>query len=87
MNKKSPLPNISRDFLKTFLNFIQILFGAGHWVTIAANKYEGSIHLVLFVAVLFLAPHPRSLLHHSPGYPRCCIYHGTHNCRGEQTVV
>uniref|UniRef100_A0AAZ3PDX7 Uncharacterized protein n=1 Tax=Oncorhynchus tshawytscha TaxID=74940 RepID=A0AAZ3PDX7_ONCTS len=34
----------------TFLNFIQILFGAGHWVTIAANKYEGSIHLVLFVA-------------------------------------
>ncbi|XP_060895768.1 MARVEL domain-containing protein 1 [Labrus mixtus] len=43
-------------FLKTFLGIIrilQIVFGAGLWVTIAANKYEGSIHFVLFVAVLF----------------------------------
>lgn len=43
-------------FLKTFLGIVrilQIVFGAGLWVTIAANKYEGSIHFVLFVAVLF----------------------------------
>ncbi|KAM9848124.1 MARVEL domain-containing protein 1 [Aulostomus maculatus] len=43
-------------FLKSFLGIIrilQIVFGAGLWVTIAANKYEGSIHFVLFVAVLF----------------------------------
>lgn len=47
---------ISVEFLKSFLGIIrilQILFGAGLWVTIAANKYEGSIHFVLFVAVLF----------------------------------
>ncbi|XP_070973592.1 MARVEL domain-containing protein 1-like [Oncorhynchus clarkii lewisi] len=54
-----PQPEVSthfRDFLKSFLGIIrilQILFGAGLWVTIAANKYEGSIHFVLFVAVLF----------------------------------
>lgn len=43
-------------FLKTFLGILrvlQIVLGAGSWVTIAANKYEGSIHFVLFVAVLF----------------------------------
>ncbi|XP_074501950.1 MARVEL domain-containing protein 1 [Sebastes fasciatus] len=43
-------------FLQSFLGIIrilQIVFGAGLWVTIAANKYEGSIHFVLFVAVLF----------------------------------
>ncbi|KAF3708226.1 MARVEL domain-containing protein 1 [Channa argus] len=43
-------------FLKSFLGIIRILqiaFGAGLWVTIAANKYEGPIHFVLFVAVLF----------------------------------
>ncbi|XP_064806267.1 MARVEL domain-containing protein 1-like [Oncorhynchus masou masou] len=54
-----PQPEVSthfRDFLKSFLGIIrilQILFGAGLWVTIAANKYEGSIHFVLLVAVLF----------------------------------
>ncbi|KAM3606767.1 uncharacterized protein V6R79_022943 [Siganus canaliculatus] len=44
------------NFLGSFLGIIrilQIVFGAGLWVTIAANKYEGSIHFVLFVAVLF----------------------------------
>ncbi|KAL6101858.1 MARVEL domain-containing protein 1 [Pungitius pungitius] len=43
-------------FLRSFLGVLRILqiaFGAGLWVTIAANKYEGSIHFVLFVAVLF----------------------------------
>ncbi|XP_036402964.1 MARVEL domain-containing protein 1 [Megalops cyprinoides] len=35
------------------LRVLQIVLGAGLWVTIAANKYEGSIHFVLFVAVLF----------------------------------
>ncbi|TRY84089.1 hypothetical protein DNTS_008934 [Danionella cerebrum] len=44
------------EFLKSFIGIVrvlQILLGAGLWVTIAANKYEGSIHFVLFVAVLF----------------------------------
>ncbi|XP_041645188.1 MARVEL domain-containing protein 1 [Cheilinus undulatus] len=43
-------------FLKSFLGVVrilQIVFGAGLWVPIAANKYDGSIHFVLFVAVLF----------------------------------
>ncbi|XP_077438171.1 MARVEL domain-containing protein 1 [Vanacampus margaritifer] len=43
-------------FLRSFpgvARLLQIVFGAGLWVTIAANKYEGSIHFVLFVAVLF----------------------------------
>uniref|UniRef100_H2SN24 MARVEL domain containing 1 n=1 Tax=Takifugu rubripes TaxID=31033 RepID=H2SN24_TAKRU len=43
-------------FLRSFLGIVrilQIVFGAGLWVTIAANKYEGYIHFVLFVAVLF----------------------------------
>lgn len=43
-------------FLKSFLGVVrilQIVFGAGLWVTVAASKYEGSIHFVLFVAVLF----------------------------------
>ncbi|CAG6017167.1 MARVEL domain-containing protein 1 isoform 1-T1 [Menidia menidia] len=47
--------NILR-FLRSFLGIVrilQIVLGAGLWVTIAANKYEGSIHFVLFVAVLF----------------------------------
>ncbi|XP_064173499.1 MARVEL domain-containing protein 1-like [Anguilla rostrata] len=35
------------------LRVLQILLGASLWVTIAANKYEGSMHFVLFVAVLF----------------------------------
>ncbi|CAL9688334.1 unnamed protein product [Knipowitschia caucasica] len=43
-------------FIRSFLGILrllQIAFGAGLWVTIAANKYEGSIHFVLLVAVLF----------------------------------
>lgn len=54
-----PQPEVNKhfwDFLKSFLGIIrilQIIFGAGLWVTIAANKYEGAIHFVLFVAVLF----------------------------------
>ncbi|KAJ8361409.1 hypothetical protein SKAU_G00179340 [Synaphobranchus kaupii] len=35
------------------LRLLQILLGASLWVTIAANKYEGAMHFVLFVAVLF----------------------------------
>uniref|UniRef100_A0AAY4CCZ2 MARVEL domain-containing protein n=1 Tax=Denticeps clupeoides TaxID=299321 RepID=A0AAY4CCZ2_9TELE len=44
------------EFARSFVGIVrllQILLGAGLWVTIAANKYEGSIHFVLFVAVLF----------------------------------
>ncbi|XP_048062049.1 MARVEL domain-containing protein 1 [Megalobrama amblycephala] len=54
-----PQPQVKRSFLEFLKNFVrivrvlQILLGAGLWVTIAANKYEGSIHYVLFVAVLF----------------------------------
>ncbi|XP_077585761.1 MARVEL domain-containing protein 1 [Stigmatopora nigra] len=43
-------------FVRSFpgvVRLLQIVLGAGLWVTIAANKYEGSIHFVLFVAVLF----------------------------------
>ncbi|XP_019943854.2 MARVEL domain-containing protein 1 [Paralichthys olivaceus] len=52
-------PQVRRNILKFLRSFLgisrilQIVFGAGLWVTIAANKYEGSIHFVLFVAVLF----------------------------------
>ncbi|XP_071382729.1 MARVEL domain-containing protein 1 [Centroberyx affinis] len=59
MPPQPPQPQVRKNivrFLKSFLGIIrilQILFGAGLWVTIAANKYEGSIHFVLFVAVLF----------------------------------
>ena len=57
--QEAPQPLVRKNivgFLKSFLGIIrilQIIFGAGLWVTIAANKYEGSIHFVLFVAVLF----------------------------------
>lgn len=53
---QSPVRANIVKFLKTFLGILRVLqiaFGAGTWVTIAANKYEGSIHFVLFVAVLF----------------------------------
>ncbi|XP_070697541.1 MARVEL domain-containing protein 1 [Pempheris klunzingeri] len=59
MPPQPPQPQVRKNiqkFLKSFLGIIRILqiaFGAGLWVTIAANKYEGSIHFVLFVAVLF----------------------------------
>lgn len=44
------------EFLRSpygILRLLQIVLGAGLWVTIAANKYDGPIHFVLFVAVLF----------------------------------
>ncbi|XP_039995450.1 MARVEL domain-containing protein 1 [Xiphias gladius] len=59
MPPQPPQPQVRQNilkFLKSFLGIVrilQIVFGAGLWVTIAANKYEGSIHFVLFVAVLF----------------------------------
>ncbi|KAM9803949.1 MARVEL domain-containing protein 1 [Neosynchiropus ocellatus] len=52
-------PQVGGDMRKFFTSFwgvirvVQILFGAGLWITIATNKYEGAIHFVLFVAVLF----------------------------------
>ncbi|XP_026997744.1 MARVEL domain-containing protein 1 [Tachysurus fulvidraco] len=55
----SPQPQVTRnfqEFLKSFLGIIrilQILLGAGLWVTVATSKYEGSVHFVLFVAVFF----------------------------------
>ncbi|KAI4877616.1 hypothetical protein NFI96_004955 [Prochilodus magdalenae] len=54
-----PEPQVRRNFLEFLKSFVgivrilQILLGAGLWVTIAANKYEGSVHFVLFVAVFF----------------------------------
>ncbi|XP_028280003.1 MARVEL domain-containing protein 1 [Parambassis ranga] len=57
MPPQPPQPQVRKSkFLKSFLGIIrvlQIVFGAGLWVTIAANKYEGPVHFVLFVAVLF----------------------------------
>ncbi|XP_028983342.1 MARVEL domain-containing protein 1 [Betta splendens] len=59
MPPQASAPQVGRDILKFLrsvlgvLRVLQIAFGAGLWVTIAANKYEGSIHFVLFVAVLF----------------------------------
>ncbi|XP_074531721.1 MARVEL domain-containing protein 1 [Halichoeres trimaculatus] len=60
MPAESPqTPQVSGNilkFLKSFMGIVrilQIVCGAGLWVTIAANKYDGSIHFVLFVAVLF----------------------------------
>ncbi|KAJ8418149.1 hypothetical protein AAFF_G00138580 [Aldrovandia affinis] len=54
-----PQPQVRKsfvEFLKSFYGIqriLQLLFGAGLWVTIAVNKYEGPVHFVLFVAVLF----------------------------------
>ncbi|KAL4612866.1 hypothetical protein GN956_G23238 [Arapaima gigas] len=45
-----------RVFLKSIIGvarILQILLGAGLWATIAANKYNGPIHFVLVVTVLF----------------------------------
>ncbi|XP_024152950.1 MARVEL domain-containing protein 1 [Oryzias melastigma] len=59
MSPQPPQSQMRENILKTVGSFwgiariLQIVFGAGLWVTIAANKYEGSIHFVLFVAVLF----------------------------------
>lgn len=53
---QSPVRKNMVKFLKSVpgvLRVMQIVFGTGLWVTIAANKYEGPIHFVLFVAVLF----------------------------------
>lgn len=53
---QSPVRANVLKVLKTFwgiVRLLQIVLGAGSWVTIAANKYEGSIHFALFVAVLF----------------------------------
>ncbi|XP_068597530.1 MARVEL domain-containing protein 1 [Brachionichthys hirsutus] len=52
----SPVKENALKFLRSFpgvIRVLQVVCGAGLWVTIAANKYEGSIHFVLFVAVLF----------------------------------
>ncbi|XP_012687690.2 MARVEL domain-containing protein 1 [Clupea harengus] len=35
------------------LRVLQLLVGAGVWVTIAANRYEGAIHFALLISVLF----------------------------------
>lgn len=55
----SPQPQVTRNFQGFFKSFfgivriLQILLGAGLWVTVATSKYEGSVHFVLFVAVFF----------------------------------
>lgn len=58
MPPQDPQPQVKNNlkFLRSFLGItrvLQIVFGAMLWVTIAANKYEGPTHFVLFVAVLF----------------------------------
>ncbi|KAJ8404905.1 hypothetical protein AAFF_G00332920 [Aldrovandia affinis] len=59
IREMAPQPQPKKSFLEFLksvvgvLRVMQIVLGAGLWVTIAANKYEGPIHFVLFVAVLF----------------------------------
>lgn len=59
MPPEPPEPQVKKNILKFLRSFwgisriLQIVFGACLWVTIAANKYEGLIHFVLFVAVFF----------------------------------
>lgn len=59
MPPEPPQPQVRGNipkFLRSFMGItriLQIVFGACLWVTIAANKYGGSIHFVLFVAVFF----------------------------------
>ncbi|XP_013882767.1 MARVEL domain-containing protein 1 [Austrofundulus limnaeus] len=59
MPPQPPPPQVKQNILKFLGSFLgitrilQVVFGAGLWVTIAANKYEGPVHFVLFVAVLF----------------------------------
>lgn len=59
MPPEPPQPQVRGNILKFLRSFmgitriLQIVFGACLWVTIAANKYGGSIHFVLFVAVFF----------------------------------
>ncbi|XP_007566237.1 MARVEL domain-containing protein 1 [Poecilia formosa] len=59
MAPQLPQPQVRSNiakFLRSFLGItriLQIVFGAGLWITVAANKYDGPIHFVLFVAVLF----------------------------------
>ncbi|XP_036403884.1 MARVEL domain-containing protein 1-like [Megalops cyprinoides] len=51
-----PPPPDRKSFLRSaagILRVLQITVGAGLWVAIAASKYEGLTHFVLFVAVLF----------------------------------
>uniref|UniRef100_A0A8C5Q7S7 MARVEL domain containing 1 n=1 Tax=Leptobrachium leishanense TaxID=445787 RepID=A0A8C5Q7S7_9ANUR len=46
----------NKDFLKSLpgvVMVLQLVSGAGFWITIASNSYGGSIHFALFVAVLF----------------------------------
>ncbi|KAL2083105.1 hypothetical protein ACEWY4_020878 [Coilia grayii] len=39
--------------LAGLLRFLQLLLGAGIWIALAANRYEGAAHFALLVAVLF----------------------------------
>ncbi|CAH2323010.1 MARVEL domain-containing 1 [Pelobates cultripes] len=46
----------NKQFLKSLpgvLRVLQLVSGAGIWITIASNHYGGSIHFALFVAVFF----------------------------------
>ncbi|XP_053306332.1 MARVEL domain-containing protein 1 [Spea bombifrons] len=46
----------NKYFLKSVpgvLSILQLASGAGFWITVASNRYGGSIHFALFVAVFF----------------------------------
>ncbi|KAM8924828.1 MARVEL domain-containing protein 1 [Pelodytes ibericus] len=46
----------NKEFLKSvpgWLRVLQLVSGAGFWITIASNNYGGPIHFALFVAVFF----------------------------------
>ncbi|KAM4702590.1 MARVEL domain-containing protein 1 [Rhinophrynus dorsalis] len=48
--------SVNRDYFKSLpgvLRVLQLISGAGLWITIASNSYGGPIHFALFVAVFF----------------------------------
>ncbi|KAG8435441.1 hypothetical protein GDO86_013394 [Hymenochirus boettgeri] len=48
--------SVNRDYLKSLpgvVRILQLISGAGFWITIASNQYGGSIHFALFVVVFF----------------------------------
>ncbi|XP_059803136.1 MARVEL domain-containing protein 1 [Hypanus sabinus] len=49
-------PSVRREFLRSVLGVLRVLqlvLGTVVWVTIAVSRYDGALHYVVFVAVLF----------------------------------
>ncbi|XP_072095113.1 MARVEL domain-containing protein 1 [Mobula birostris] len=56
MPVQSSKVSVRREFLRSVLGVLRILqlvLGTVVWVTIAVSKYDGTLHYVVFVAVLF----------------------------------